>query len=128
VHVEPTSEQLQALTTGDLESSVVMLNLLRFRERAEGLDEDVSGREAYQRYGAEVLPHLERVGGEPIWQGRPQVTVIGPSDEFWDAMLLVRYPSVKAFLDMVSDPGYREISKYRTAALLDSRLIAMREV
>lgn len=126
MHVEPTSEQIAALASGDLTSPVVMLNLLRFRDRAEGLEETMSGRESYQRYGAEVMPHLQRVGGEPVWMGHPFTTVIGAPDESWDEMILVRYPSVQAFLDMVTDEGYQAIAKYRTAALADSRLIAMR--
>ena len=39
-------------------------------------------------------------------------------------MLLVRYPSIGAFLEMVTDADYLVCARHRTAALADSRLIA----
>jgi uncharacterized protein (DUF1330 family) len=36
---------------------------------------------------------------------------------------MVEYPSRAAFLEMVADADYQELSKHRTAALEDSRLI-----
>lgn len=123
--VEPLPEQLQALVKGDLEAPVVMLNLLRFADRAKDVEEDMTGADAYDRYGAEVLPYLERAGGEVVWQGTASPNVIGPPEERWDRVLLVRYPSRRAFLEMVSDPGYREIARWRSAALDDSRLVPL---
>ena len=52
--------------------------------------------------------------------------MIGPSDEAWDEVLLVQYPSRKAFLTMAGNPEYLACTVHRTAALADSRLIAMR--
>ena len=49
--------------------------------------------------------------------------VIGPVEERWDEVLLVEYPSVKAFLEMVNSDAYQSIVYHRTAALKDSRLI-----
>lgn len=125
--IEPTTEQLEALLSGDDGGPVVMLNLLRFREEASEPAEGMSGREAYQRYGAEALPHLSDAKAEIVWMGNATGTVIGPADEAWDQVILVRYPSVKAFLEMVSKPAYQQIARFRTAALTDSRLVAMRE-
>ena len=67
---------------------------------------------------------LEATGARVLWQGRADSLVIGGVDERWDVVVLVEYPSRQAFLEMVSSPGYREIGKRRTAALVDSRLIA----
>ena len=50
-------------------------------------------------------------------------TVIGPADEQWDVLILVRYPSPTAFIDMVTTPEYQALSGHRTAALADSRLV-----
>lgn len=125
--IEPTREQLDALGSRDPDGPVVMLNLLRFRERAAEPAEGMSGREAYQRYGAEALPHLADAKAEILWRGEGVGTVIGPAGEGWDEVILVRYPSVKAFLDMVSKDAYQQIARFRTAALEDSRLVAMRE-
>ena len=127
--VEPSAEQLRALAeSGDDDSPVVMLNLLRYREKAaypEGFEaEPCSGREAYQRYAAVALQRVASVGGRILWMGRARTTVIAPEGEAWDDVVLVEYPSRKAFLEMVSQPEYLAAAPHRTAALADSRLVA----
>lgn len=118
-HIEPTSEQFEALlaTAGEAPGPVVMLNLLKFH--ADG------GRESFARYGAEVQPHLDRVGASPVYAGDVGGVVIGrESDGDWDAVLLVSYPSRAAFVEMVTDAGYQEVTRHRTAALRTSALVA----
>jgi uncharacterized protein (DUF1330 family) len=130
--IGPTKEQIQALLDSDLEAPVVMLNLLKFAERA-GNDGGVgdaaqSGRDSYTRYGDRVRSMLEQTGARILWQGRADSVVIGGDADEWDAVILVEYPSRKAFIDMTSSPKYQEVSKDRTAGLADSRLIAMTEL
>ena len=130
--IEPTPEALQAFQESfPADTPVVMLNLLRFREQADYAEaagaDPCSGAEAYSRYGAGVVPLIGEAGGELVWQGRPAAMVIGPTDKDWHLMVLVRYPSKDAFLAMVSSESYRAIAFHRTAALLDSRLIAHEE-
>jgi len=67
--IEPSPAQVEALLGLDPEQPVVMLNLLRFKERADAPDDDVSGAEAYMRYSAIAGEHLARVGGEIVWAG-----------------------------------------------------------
>ena len=106
----PSAEQLDELTALNLEGPVSMLNLLRFK--SEG------GRETYRRYGAAATPFLKKNGGNVKFWGLGAATVIG--GENWDEIILVEYPSVRAFLTMIQDPDYpRQI---RSDALLDSRL------
>ena len=126
--IEPSSQQLQALIAESSSSAaIVMINLLRFRDRAAyppGYDaEPCSGRDAYQRYGARVLPMLADAGGKIVWFGNAKLTVIGPDAERWDEAILVQYPSRTAFLSMVGRPDYLDAAVHRTAALADSRLI-----
>jgi uncharacterized protein (DUF1330 family) len=120
----PTQSQLKALAASDSEEPVIMLNLLRFKERADGIDEGVSGREAYGRYGAATAPFLEAVGGRLLSAIEATETVIGPDQGEWDVALLVEYPSRKRFLEMASNPDYLAVHAHREAALKDSRLIA----
>jgi uncharacterized protein (DUF1330 family) len=127
-HVEPNPESIQSfIGEGDADAPIVMINMLRYGERAEypdGFDAaPCSGREAYQRYGTEVVKHVAGVGGRMLWMGEASATLIGPDDERWDDAVLVEYPSRSAFLEMVSKPDYQASSVHRTAALDDSRLI-----
>lgn len=130
MHIDPTQEQFQAFAESPAaEGSVFMLNLLRFKDRADGPLESqgISGAEAYASYAAATQPHLERVGGEVLWAGACDRALIGPTDGEWDVAAVVRYPSRSAFLEMVADPEYLETSRIRTAALADSRLLPCTE-
>jgi hypothetical protein len=93
--IEPTAEQIGALADAPDDRPIVMLNLLRFKERADGIDaaEAITGRQAYERYGEGVAPHIARVGAEVLAMGECRQSVIAPRDEAWDGIVLVRYPS-----------------------------------
>lgn len=131
-HVMPEPGLLEALADIPDNEPVVMLNLLRFRGQAEydaaSPHAGCNGREAYSRYGAVASKQVAAVGGKPIWMGLAQLTLIGPSDEKWDEVLLIEYPSRQAFLKMVAEPEYLAAVEHRDAALEDSRLVAMRAI
>jgi uncharacterized protein (DUF1330 family) len=116
--VDPTPEDIARLVAEDDGGPVVMLNLLRFAGDA--------GRESYGRYAAEVVPWLQRVGGELVYAGDCSTLVIGADGHDWDAVLVVRYPSRGAFMEMVMDPGYQEISRLRSDGLEAAVLEATR--
>lgn len=124
--IQPTPRQLERLVASDDQGAVVMLNLLRFKERADGIDggDEISGAEAYRRYAAAVTGFLGRVGGRVLYTLVPQESVIGPDQAEWDLIAAVEYPSRRAFLEMTSDPEYLAIHAHREAGLADSRLIA----
>ena len=127
--VEPSPERLQGfLAKLDDATPLVMINLLRYRERAQypaGAGADpCSGREAYGRYAAGALQKVASVGGRIVWMGRVAASVIAPEGEEWHDAVLVEYPSRKAFLAMIALPDYQAAVFHRTAALEDSRLIA----
>jgi uncharacterized protein (DUF1330 family) len=113
----PTAEQAEQLAQLADGEPVVMINLLRFKRPG--------GAERYERYAREVQPHLERVGGTPIYAGAAEAMVIGEGlRAWWDAIVVVRYPTRRAFVDMVSDEGYAEAHEHRAAALERAELIA----
>jgi uncharacterized protein (DUF1330 family) len=129
--LDPRRHQLAEVMQLPADQPVTMLNLLRYRDVADysaaddlAPEQPISGEQAYRRYGAAATPHIEKAGAEVVYHGECGPTVIGPADETWDSILLVRYPNPKAFLDMVTDPEYQSLSRHRTAALADSRLIA----
>lgn len=123
--ITPTIDQIQAVAAAGDDGPVVMLNLLRFKDRADGINEadGITGAEAYGRYAAGVPPFLQRVGGRLLQAGVAQHVFIGPEEKEWDMVLMVEYPSPAAFLTMATDPDYLEVHKHRDSALSDSRLI-----
>jgi uncharacterized protein (DUF1330 family) len=127
-YIDPERDQFEAFKALPRDEPVMMLNLLRFRDKAAYADgRDVTGAEAYAAYGRESAPVFQRVGGRIIWRGRPEVMLIGPAYKRWDLAFIARYPTAGAFLEMVTDPQYREAVKHRQAAILDSRLIRTSE-
>lgn len=105
--ISTNQEQLQALADNPDEGPFVMLNLLKFKERG--------GREAYLRYVQEANPFVAGVGAKVIYSGKANELVGG--DQTWDAVMLVEYPSRRAFLQMASDPDYRKAHEHRLQAL-----------
>jgi uncharacterized protein (DUF1330 family) len=133
-YLAPTQEAGAAFIRRRIEGSVVMLNLLRFRDVADysaspelAPASPISGKEAYDLYVQHTLPFLEASGGSVIFSGSAAGFLIGPSDERWDAVLLVRQQSVETFLNFESDEAYLKGIGHRTAALEDSRLLPVVE-
>jgi uncharacterized protein (DUF1330 family) len=120
----PTAEQIQELLAGPDETPVVMVNLLRFKDRADAPDAGVAGVEAYRRYGEPMRRIVEERGGRFLWMGRVDSFVIGESDTPFDAVALMEYPSRRAFVEIVNDPRVREIGAHRAAGLDGQWLIA----
>jgi uncharacterized protein (DUF1330 family) len=124
----PTPEQFQAMATSADTGPFVMLNLLRFKDRADGIDEGMSGAEAYARYSIETEPFLRGVGGRLLYVIRSVQSVVGPEEAEWDLILLVEYPSRAKFIEMAMNPDYQQVHAHREAALADSRIIACAEL
>lgn len=126
--IYPTPEQMQELMNGPADQPVVMVNLLRFKPKADDSEGDVSGREAYMRYGAKMREFVESHGGRFIWAGRVDSQVIGEGGESFDVVGLVEYPSRAAFLKIATDPYVdKEIGQHRKAGLEMQWLLATTE-
>jgi len=131
-YLEPTRAAGKELFTRGWQGEVIMLNLLRFRKIADysqspdlQLKYDISGIDAYQLYIDKTKPLLEQRGGELIMQGTASHFFIGPSDESWDLVMLVKQRSLQDFLAFASDPAYQKILGHRIAAIADSRLLPL---
>ncbi len=91
---------------------VVMVNLVRFKK--ESADGDGSGWDAYQRYSRAIVPILKRAGATIIWAGNVEGAAYGdPGANRWDFVVLVRYPSRQAFLNMVTSAEYAQANGHR---------------
>jgi uncharacterized protein (DUF1330 family) len=93
-----------------------MLNLLRFTG---------TGAASYQEYVRHLTEtFLPRYGGQVLYLGRGATVLVAEPGQEWDAVLLVRYPSGRAFSAMVADPQYQKITHLRTNALVEAVLQA----
>ena len=133
-YLAPSDDAARAFFSRPPSGPVVMLNLLRFRPWADySADPElapsgaITGEGAYGKYMEHTLPHLERSGGIVLFYGRGGQFLIGPADERWDAVMLVRQASVTAFLAFASNKEYSVGLGHRTAALEDSRLLPLAE-
>ena len=129
-YLHPTQEAGKAFFSKKSEGSVVMLNLLKFNEFADyskspelAPDNKISGKAAYQLYIQHTLPFLKAAGSEVIYQGKSDSFLIGPEDEKWDVVLLVKHKSAAKFMEFATNEGYLAGAGHRTAALADSRLL-----
>jgi hypothetical protein len=133
-HLEPTQEAGREFFTRNIQGPVVMLNLMRFKAVADysgahdlATASPITGEAAYKLYMDHTLPFLQKSGGEVLFYGSGGAFLIGPSDERWDAAMLVRQSSTTSFLAFASDRAYLVGMAHRTAALEDSRLLPLLE-
>ena len=118
--VMPNEKQMEEFLEEGNDEPIFMVNLLKFKEKAEYPDKretDLSGREAYAIYGVEVVKHLEKVGGKPIFGSDVIRLMLGEVEELWDQVAIAMYPNRKAMLKMISDPDYIESAQHRVAGL-----------
>lgn len=118
--VGPDKGQIAAFGEPGPDGPIYMVNLLKFREKAEyedGRETDLTGREAYALYGQAVSKLLVKHGGGPVFGGSVTHLTIGFVEELWDQVAIATYPSRAAMLAMATSPEYQEIAVHRTAGL-----------
>ena len=113
-------EQAKAFFGAEEDGPMCMVNLLKFREKAEyanGSEPELSGRDAYLRYGAGVQACIAAVGGRARFSGFVTDLMLGEVEELWDMVAIAEYPSRAAMMKMVQSPEYQAITKHRDAGL-----------
>lgn len=111
----PTEEQLRGLREHPDDAPVVMLNLMKFKERSD--DGDGSGWDAYVRYSQATSPLIKEQGGRIIWTGKIEQLALGALEGDWDMAALVEYPNRAAFMRMFASEAYRAASVHRINGL-----------
>ena len=99
---------------------IFMVNLLRFKEKAEyedGRPTTLTGREAYQLYGAEVAKLLPKFGGRPVIALDVTFLSLGRVEDLWDEVAIACYPERSAMVRMSMSPEWQAIAVHRTAGL-----------
>ena len=118
--VVPSEEQIKGFLEPGREGPIYMLNLLKFKEKAEyadGRETDLTGAEAYGIYAEEVVGHLAKVGGEPVFSADVERLMLGEVEELWDMTAIAMYPSRQAMLEMIGTPDYQASAVHRAAGL-----------
>jgi uncharacterized protein (DUF1330 family) len=114
--IDPRGTDLKRYLAEDPGGPVVMLNLLRFKD---------GGRESYEAYAKELeQTYLPRYGGQVLYVGDGSTPLVAEQGQDWDVVLLVQYPSRKAFSEMVADPDYQQVTHLRTDSLVEAVLQA----
>ena len=133
-YLDVTQEAGAAFFSRNITGPVIMLNLLRFRDVADYSatpelmpDEPISGAAAYQKYIDHTVPFLAESSGELMFLGKGGSYLIGPPEEQWDLVMLVRQNSLSDFMAFSTNEAYLAGMGHRTAALEDSRLLPIIE-
>ena len=102
----PSSEQLDELIVRDADAPVTMLNLMKVKPGASG---------EFSTYSRAAGPIVRKYGGKIVFSARGEQPLLGGED--WDMIILVEYPSRKAFVDMMRSDEYQAISQGRENSL-----------
>jgi uncharacterized protein (DUF1330 family) len=124
--VYPKGEQLSDAVAKGANQPIVMVNLLKFKDKAaykDGRADASDGRTAYNRYGADMLQFVQAHGGRVLFMGEVKSLVIGDVEEMWDAVALVEYPSSEAFVKIAMSPDVAKFGVHREAGLAGQLLI-----
>jgi uncharacterized protein (DUF1330 family) len=127
--VRPNPEQIKGFLA--VEGPVMMVNLLKFREKAaypDGRDAAISGAEAYGRYAKEMKKLVEGSGGRFVFGATVANLLLGEVEELWDQIGIVEYPSSKALVEISSSPEFQAIEAHREAGLAGQLNITSKEI
>lgn len=115
-HITPKKEEFLAMLQAyPKDEKVVMINILKFKDKTEAGNE--SGQEAYMRYSKNMLALLEKAEGKVIWSGKVTAPIIGDQQNVPHMVILVEYPSINNFVNMSSSDEYKIVGQDRKIAL-----------
>ena len=114
-------EQMASMLEPGPEGPIIMVNLLKFRDRAvykDGRKTDLSGLEAYEIYGRAVAQYITEFGGRILFAGDVTHLTIGEVDDLWDEVALAEYPNRAAMVAMSTSEAFAPLAAHREAGLL----------
>jgi uncharacterized protein (DUF1330 family) len=118
--VSPNEEQMKGFFEPGSQGPIYMLNLLKFKEKAEyadGRETDLTGAEAYALYGAEVSKILIKLDGGGMFNAKVERLMLGEVEELWDRVAIAMYPNRQAMIEMMQSAEYQAIHHHRDAGL-----------
>lgn len=120
--IDPTAEQIRNLLSGDIEGPFHFVNLLAFKAVAdypsdhELANTELSGADAYDKYGAVALAQVTQRGGRLITLNNIEKKLIGDC-RGWHRIATMEYRNIEAFTDMLMDPEYQAGLVHRDSSL-----------
>lgn len=118
--VIPSEKQIKGFFEPGAAGPIYMVNLLKFKEKAEyadGRETQLTGAEAYQLYADAVSKLLPQFGGHGAFVADVERLMLGEVEELWDEVAIAVYPSRQAMLEMMQSDTMKEISQHRAAGL-----------
>lgn len=119
--------RLRAWMQVDDGKPVYMLNLMRYYPAlkpiagtSDAATFNGTPEESNAYYEAHTAPLLAKIGGFPIFSGKvTNQNLVGydPELDNWNRIVVVRYPSRRSFLNLLSDPEYGPLEPYKIRAL-----------
>lgn len=106
-----------ATTAPEDDGPVWMINLMKYRDRADYLDgreTEISGQEADDLYSP--LDSLAAVGATPVFMADVDQQLLGESP-IWDRIGVVKYPTRRSFIEMQALPTFQESHKHKDAGM-----------
>ena len=124
--ITPSESQIATLMSLPAESPLAVLNLFQFNVRACYPEVDpefgtpageVTGAEAFGRYGEVAGKLLEEIGGRVVFSEPVAQVMIGAEDVAWDVAAIMFFPTRRDFTLMLGNPDFEAASRHRKAAL-----------
>jgi uncharacterized protein (DUF1330 family) len=113
-------ERVRQMLEPGPDKPIFMVNLLKFKDRAEykdGRPSTLSGRDAYMIYGRAVTDLLPKYGGRAVFAADVTFLALGQVEELWDEVAIATYPNRRAMFEMSTSKEWREIAVHRDAGL-----------
>ena len=118
--VHHSSEQWDALARASDDGPVCMINLFKFKNKAEytdGRDSQLTGIEAYEIYSNKTRKMVQEAGGRILHTSVIKGLVVGEVEQLWDVVAIVEYPSIEVFMKMVDSEEWKENIIHKDAGL-----------
>lgn len=123
-------ESLKRLLSKDDGREFVMVNLIRYREKAAyppGSPYNDSAIDADKRYARAFFPYLLRYGNVPIFISRRSGSFIEPPNaERWQVVAMIRYRSRRDFIRSVSAVLDKNVMIHKWAAIETTHVFPVR--
>lgn len=119
--VAPSSaKQILQMQEKGPDGPVFMINLLKFKDKAEyadGRETDLTGYQAYQLYGAGVAGLLPEFGGRFFFMADVTFLSLGQVEDLWDEVAIAVYPDRGSLFRMSTSQAWLDLSVHREAGL-----------